>query len=247
MANVLFADVESAPIVAHVWQLRDVTVGLNQIVKDPELIGVGYSRNGAKAGYLSTFKEGREGMLQGTWNLLDWAQVVVGWNSTSFDLPWIRGEFAREQMPTPSPYKSLDLMRVCRRAYRFPSFKLDYVAGVLLGEHKLSTGGHELWVRCLEGDPKAQALMSRYCRRDVDLLPPLFEHLKPYFPAAINFALLDGVESLACRTCGKADQLIHRGTAHTSQRSYPQYYCKRCNTWMRDTRSVGSARGTGVS
>lgn len=250
-AKVLFLDLETSPLLVHTWSLRDLNVGLNQVIKDAEIIGVSYRWDAMRsARYVSTWDDGgRATMLRKAWALLDDADVVVGWNSAGFDGPWLNGEFVKEGLTPPSPYKHLDLYRVAKRNFRWPSYKLQYAAEVLLGSTKLSTGGHQLWVDCINGDEKARAKMARYARRDVDLLPPLLDILRPWIGAQINFALYEGSE-LACQKCGKSEALRPKGTAYTAGLAYPQYLCdpKRggCGGWSRDKKSAFSTAGAGV-
>lgn len=244
----LFLDVESAPTVVHAWSLRDLHVGLNQIVADPYLIGVGVMWDGDRSPrYLSTWDEGgRKAMLETLWDLLDEADVVCHYNGDSFDTPWINGEFMREGMTPPSPSKSIDLYKVFKKNARFVSHKLDYVAGAILGEHKLPTGGHSLWVSCMEGDEKARKRMALYCKRDVALLPRLLEKARPWLGAQINFALYAGVEDLACQKCG-SDDLEKRGFAYSPTGIFQQYRCRDCGGWTRDTKRVAGIQSTGVA
>lgn len=250
-ARILYLDIETSPVVVHAWGLRDLSVGLNQIVQDPEIIGVGYKEDDRRTRYASTWgASGRTGMLQTLRDELDLCDVVVHYNGDRFDIPWLNGEFAREDIPPPSPFKSIDLYKVCKKAFRFPSHKLQYVSTALGLEGKLSTGGHQLWVDAMNGDEKARRKMARYCRQDVDLLPQLLEKVRPYLPATVNFALFNG-EEFACQKCGKDEFLRPKGTAYTATRAYPQYLCDKerggCGGWTRDTRSSHGTTATGVA
>lgn len=252
-AKLLFLDDETSPIVAHIWGLRDLNVGINQIVQDPEIIGVGYRREWAerRAQYVSTWDDGgREAMLKKLWTLLDECDVAVHYNGDRFDIPWLNGEWARVGLTPPSPFKNLDLYKVVRKNFRFPSYKLQYVSTALGLPGKLSTGGHGLWVACMNGDPKARAKMARYCKQDVNLLPDLLEKLRPWLGAQVNFALFDATGELACQKCGQSEFLRPKGTAYTATMAYPQHWCdpKRggCGGWTREKKSAGSTPGAGV-
>ncbi len=252
-ARVLYLDLETSPILVHSWSLRDLSVGLNQVIADPEIIGVAYRwGDQRRASYVSKWDDGgRTGMLEFAHDLLDQSDLVIGWNSQGFDVLWLNGEFVKAGLTPPSPFKNIDLYRIARKNFRWPSYKLQYAAQTLLGSTKLSTGGHQLWVDCLNGDEKARAKMARYARRDVDLLPPLFEKLRPWMGAQINFALYEGgeAEELACQKCGSAEALRPKGTAYTAQRAYPQYLCDTarggCGGWTRDSKSSWSVAGAG--
>lgn len=254
-AKVLALDIECAPAVVHAWGLRDLHIGLNQIVTDPEIIGVGYSWDGKPAKYISTWDHedvgGRAFMLGFIWELLDKADVVLGYNSIGFDIKWLNGEFARLGLTPPSPFKNVDLYRTIKANFRFISHKLDYVAGALLGQRKHDTGGHQLWVDCMNGDEKARRKMARYCKQDVNLLWPLLDACRPWLGGQVNFALWSehGAE-LACQKCGLTDFLRPKGTAYTAARGYPQYLCcpdrGGCGGWTRDNKASFSINGTGV-
>jgi DNA-directed RNA polymerase subunit RPC12/RpoP len=79
----------------------------------------------------------------------------------------------------------------------------------------------------------------------VELLGPLLEKLRPWLPATVNFALYNG-EELACQKCG-SDDLESRGTAYTATRAYPQFRCRACGGWTRDSRSEMGTRAAGVA
>lgn len=254
--KVLALDIECSPAVVHAWSLRDLHIGLNQIMEDPEIIGVGYSWDGKPAKYVSKWDQedlgGRAFMLGFIWQLLDEADVVVTYNGVGFDIPWLNGEFMREGMTPPAPFKNIDLYRVFKKNARFISHKLDYVAGAVLGMHKLPTGGHQLWVDCMAGDEKARKRMKTYCCRDVMLLWPLLEKALPWLGGQVNFALWSehGAE-LACQKCGQAQYLRPKGTAYTVSRAYPQFLCcpdrGGCGGWTRDSKSSYSINGAGVA
>lgn len=246
-AKILHFDIECAPALVHSWGLRDLHLGLNQIIEDPYIMGIGYQWDTDRApAYISVWdRGGHEAMLASMWDLLDEADVVVHYNGDSFDIPWIQGEFIRAGMTPPSPFKSVDLYKVYKKNARFISHKLDYVAGAVLGRRKLSTGGHQLWVDCINGDEKARARMAQYCKRDVALLKPLLKHARPWLPNQINFALLNGCET-GCPKCG-SDNKQSRGTAYTATGAFPQFSCNSCGGWYRGNKREFGIDTVGVS
>ena len=66
---------------------------------------------------------GQRKMLKEIYELLQDADVVVGYNSNSFDLKILNTEFLEQGWSQPSPYKTVDLLRVVRRKFRFTSNK----------------------------------------------------------------------------------------------------------------------------
>lgn len=246
-----YLDIECSPIVSHTWGLKNQFIGLNQIREDPRMIGFGWKwRDDKTVKFYSEYHHGRDAMMHRIHRLLDAADVVVHYNGNGFDIPWINGELAVSGYTPPSPTKNLDLFRIVQKNFRFPSLKLAYVAKRLVGDSKIETGGHDLWVDCLEGDEdtrrKAWGLMRRYCKQDVALLEPLHVKLTPWIGNQFNAALYREGEELACQKCGATD-LESRGTAYTAQRAFPQYRCRVCGGWTRDTKASWSISSTGVA
>jgi uncharacterized protein len=250
-AKILDIDIECAPAKAHVWGLFNQNIGLTQVLEDPRIMGFGAKWRGSKRViWKSEYHDSRSEMLAEVHALLDAADVVVHYNGNSFDTPWIQGELAVEGLSAPSPFKQIDLYRVAKKNMRFISHKLQYVAGRLINESKMSHAGHQMWVDALEGDEetkrKAWAQMRRYCIQDVRLLEPLSDKLQAYFPASVNFAVYSPGDEPACQKCGGTD-LERRGIAYTAQRAFPQYRCRGCGGWTRDSRSSWSIQSVGVT
>lgn len=238
--KILIVDIETFPNTAHTWGLWQQNVGLNQLMESGRIAcWAAKWHNEKPVHFASEHTDGRTGMLEMAWDLFNDADVVVGWNSKRFDVPWLQGEWARDNLNPPSPYSQIDLCDVVKRQFKLPSNKLDYVAGALLGEHKLSTGGHGLWVACMNGDEKAWATMRRYNIADVKLTDKLLGRLKPWVKDWPNPALYgdtDGSER-TCPACG-SPKVQARGRAYTKLSSYPRYQCTQCGRWSRGANRV---------
>lgn len=250
--RILDIDIETSPNLAHIWSLRDLNVGLNQLLESSRMIGFGYKWRGEKTlQWCSEYHHGRDAMVYKAHRLLDEADALVHYNGERFDVPNINAEILDAGLTPPSPFKNIDLYKVVRKNFRYPSFKLQYVASRLLGQSKVQTGGHQLWVDCLLGDEetmrKAWARMRTYCKQDVALLEPLHDKLTPWLGNQFNVALYDPESdgALHCQKCGGTD-LESRGTAYTATRAYPQFRCRGCGGWTRDGKASWSIKGSGV-
>jgi hypothetical protein len=235
--KILFLDLETSPNLAHVWSLWDQNIGINQMVSSTEVICFGARWNdGKKVIFKSSFHHGKDVMLTEMHRLLDEADVVVGWNSQSFDTKHMNREFIQAGMRPPSPFKDLDLMRVVKANFKFPSNKLDYVSQILDVGCKVKHSGFQLWLDCMAGNRKAWAEMKEYQIQDVNLLLDLYEKLKPWIKNGPHVALHNGVEN-GCRNCGSAN-LQSRGIAKTTTATYQRYQCQDCGTWNRGAKSL---------
>ena len=235
--KVLFLDLETSPNLAYVWGLWDQRVAINQLVESTEVICFGARWLGEKnVIFKSTHHDGKQAMLDELHKLMEEADVLVGWNSQAFDSKHIKREFLENGYLPPSPYKELDLMRVVRSQFKFPSNKLDYVAQKLGVGAKVKHSGFDLWVACMAGDKKAWAEMKKYQIQDVDLLVDLYAILLPWIKNHPHAGLHDDVPE-GCPNCA-SQNLERRGLARTTTVSYQRYQCKDCGKWMRGSGPV---------
>ena len=233
----LLIDIETAPNLAHVWSLWNENVGLNQLIESGEMLCFGAQwygeHNIPQYGFHSRWYDGHRNMVIAAHELLDEADAVIHYNGKRFDVPWLNRSMLEYSISPPSPYKQIDLLETVKREFRFPSNKLAYVCERLGVGEKIETGGHELWVKVMAGDRKAQQDMERYCLRDVHLLGPLYERLQPWIRDHPSFGAMTGGD--VCPACG-SDSLNRQGYAYTRTGKYQRYVCGQCGKWSRATK-----------
>jgi len=213
---------------------------VNQMVSSTEVICFGARWYGQKkVQFSSIHHDGKEAMLKAIHELIDRADAVVGWNSASFDIKHLNREFLENGLLPPSPHKDIDLMRVAKQKFRFPSNKLEYVAQKLGVGAKVKHSGFELWVKCMAGDEKAWREMKKYQIQDVNLLVELYEKLLPWIKNHPNRALIDSRLN-SCVNCG-GNNLNSRGVEVTGTGVYRRYQCQGCGKWMRGAKSEGTS------
>lgn len=226
---------------AHTWGLWQQNVSLSQIVESTEVICFGAQWYGEKkVHFYSVHHDGKTAMLQALHDLMDEADVLVGWNSKGFDHKHIRREFLEAGMLPPSPTKDFDLMALVKRLFRFPSNKLDYVAQRLGVGAKVPHTGFQLWLDVMAGDDKAWRVMRKYQIQDVKLLVELYEKLRPWADGQLPNAALSNDKPDSCVACG-SDHLTVRGRYYTSSASYPRYRCHDCGKWQRRKTAEGTS------
>jgi len=242
----LYVDIETTPNLAHVWGLFDQTVSLSQLRESTRMFCFGAKwRDARSTMFFSEHKHGHEEMVHSAHALLHQADVVVHYNGTSFDIRHLNREFLLAGLTPPAPYQQIDLLRVVKKAFLFPSNKLAYVSEVLEIGGKVQHEGHTLWVKCMAGDPKAWKEMERYCKQDVDLLPELHDKLLPWITNHPNHSLYSG-EPGTCPNCGSAS--FHReGHAYTSVGKYPRFQCNDCGRWFQGTHREDGTDVRGVA
>jgi hypothetical protein len=228
-------DIETAPNLVHVWGLWQQNVGINQIIDAGYVMCWACKWYGTdEIMFDSVHKSKPAVMLRRIHKLLDEADAVIHYNGTSFDIPTLNKEFLVHGMFPPSPYKQVDLFRVAKSSFRFPSKKLDYIAKALgLGE-KTKHEGHELWIKCMADDESAWERMETYNRNDVVLLEAVYERMRPWVRTHPNVAVYDEPGLPVCPTCGSG-KVQRRGVYITVAQKYTRMHCQECGKWSRDT------------
>jgi hypothetical protein len=162
------------------------------------------------------------------WNVLDEADLVIAHNGDKFDVKKANARFVQHGMDPPSPYKTVDTLKIARARFGFTSNKLDDLARVLGVGRKSDTGGFSLWLECMAGDRKAWRKMARYCGHDVVLLAKVYDKLRAWHTTHPN------IESGTCPTCG-SDELSRRGTGFSNGKRFQRLQCLGCGRWMKAT------------
>lgn len=237
--KILLLDIESSPNTAHVWGLWQQNVSINQLMESSYVLCYAAKWYGEKEVMFDSVHKSRpKTMLKGIHGLLNDADAVVHYNGTKFDIPTLNKEFLLHSFNPPSPYKQIDLLRVVRSNFRFPSNKLDYVAQRLNLGKKHEHEGHELWVKCMNGDKDAWKRMEKYNIQDVVLLENLYGHLLPWIKSHPNHNLFS--DGHVCPNCSSSS-LQRRGTAISATGTYQRYQCRSCGTWSQSTKSIKSS------
>lgn len=232
--RILTFDVETMPLEVRAFGIWQQNIGLSQIHQTDWMACFAATFHGErKVHFHSVWDDGARGMALALHRLMDEADVVMGWNSNKFDIPWANRIYQESGKSEPSPYAKVDLMREVKRKFRLPSYKLDFVARWLGLGGKLRTGGFDLWADVLAGDEKAMRKMRRYNIRDTQLTEQVFDtlHAKGWIKGLPNHAI-DGGH--VCPACG-SDKLQARGWQHTKTRRYKRYQCKSCGGWSQAT------------
>jgi hypothetical protein len=236
--KILLLDIETAPNLAHVWGLWQQNVGLSQIMESGYTLCWAAKWLGEKEVHVGTIRQGERKMVLDIHSLMSEADAIVHYNGERFDIPTLNKDFLLQGLPPPAPSKQIDLLRVVKRRFRFPSNKLAYVSDKLGIGGKVEHEGHSLWVKCMVGDPDAWRNMVAYNVQDVRLLERLYEKLVPWIKGHPNHGLHNPDNSEVCPKCG-SESYQRRGMEHTSSCSYQRFQCLSCHGWFRGVRNVG--------
>jgi DNA polymerase elongation subunit (family B) len=234
--RILIFDIETAPHVVHAWGLFKQNVGINQIVEPGRVLGYAWKWVGQKPVHWMDESGGHKPMIEHAHKLLTEADVVVGYNSSPFDVPHMNREFVLAGLTPPKPYKQVDLLKTVRRQFKFASGKLDWVSQQLGLGAKVKHEGHDLWKACMAGDLKAWSRMGKYARQDVALTEKLFHVLLPWLTQVPHIGQLAQAGG-GCWACG-SEKLARDGSYTAYVTSYPLHRCTNCGAWVRGTNKL---------
>lgn len=130
-------------------------------------------------------------------DLMDEADVVMAHNAYGFDNKTANALFAKHDIDPPSPYKTIDTLRIARAHFRYPGGnRLTDVARYLGVGTKTKTTVADLWYDCLKGSAKAWKLLKEYNNQDIVLLHGIYLKMLPFIknhPNLGDIVQADGV------------------------------------------------------
>ena len=242
--RVLSIDIETYPILAHVWSLWDanaVAVERNTVICCFSAKWLG-GKQTTKAlpdykGYKSDAWDD-SALLADIWKLLDEADIVIAQNGDRFDVKKINARLIRHGLKPPTPYKTVDTLKTARRIFGFDSNKLNDLCRFLGIGQKVHTGGFTLWQGCMAGDAKAWARMKRYNAQDVRILEKLYLRFLPWTTNHPNVGMWKS--GPACPKCGSR-RMQARGVTRNGTTEYRRLQCQSCGGWSRTNKNERKA------
>lgn len=228
--NTLWFDIETTPILGYSWQTYDTNI--LSIEKDSGLLAFAYKVNDDEIRVLSRRLYSERQMVKLLWKLFDEADVIIAQNGDKFDIRWANRLFIQYKLKPPSPYKTVDTLKIARKYFRFTSNKMDHLAQILIGKGKKPTELN-LWMECMKGDENALLRMEEYCAHDVDLLYQVYHKLKSWHTGHPNFNVYSNTTH-QCPVCGGKTQ--KRGFMFTRAGKYQRHQCTSCGAWSKGER-----------
>jgi len=217
----------------HVWGLYKQRIPHTNIVKEWNVLSwaAKWLYDDEIHSDILTSEEARVGddkrIIESIWKLLDKADIVIAHNGDRFDLRKLNARFIDNELDPPSPYKSIDTLKVARREFAFTSYKQDYLTKHFKLEQKLDTN-FQLWLDCMDGKQDALDKMAEYNRHDVMGLEDVYLKLRPYIHNHPNLGVL--MDQDACPNCGCEDLNETEAVYLTSAYQFPVYRCSSCKT-----------------
>lgn len=232
LPKILLFDIETSPMEIYTWSLWQKYHDAENIIKDravltwsakwlfeAEVINAAVSAEEAMAREDSS-------ILQGMWEMLDKADIVVAHNGDKFDHRILNTRFILNGMTPPMPYRTIDTLKAAKTTFAFSSNKLDYINKMLRLTPKRDTN-FDLWKRCVTGDQSAIDEMVEYNKVDVVALEECYLEIRPWIRSHPPIALFIDTDEEICTNCGATD-LSWGGHYYTPAGRYKAFRCESC-------------------
>jgi hypothetical protein len=248
--KVLLLDIETAPILSHIWAMWNEVRNIDQIITDWYVLSwgakwLGSPKESVEVKSLRDYKGYRPGseddkaLLLDMHKLLCEAEYVIAHNGDRFDIKKLNTRFVLNGIDPPTPYRSIDTLKISKRIFGFTSNKLDFLARVLLGDRKVKHDGLELWQQVLTGSTAAWDKMEEYNGYDVDLLERVYLKLRAWDHLHPNMNLTTTNDNMACTVCTSNNVKPTGGTVAVGQAGlYLGYVCRDCGHQMRGKTNI---------
>lgn len=249
MPKILAFDCETKPNSGYFWGLWDQNIGISQMTSSAEMLCWGARWLDQKqVTFRSVHHHGQETMLADLHKMWGQADYVMSWNGKQFDTKHVNREFLQHGLPPTAAPRDLDLMRAVKSRFKFPSYKMEYVAQALGLEGKTTHNGFQMWIDAMAGDEKAWRLMKKYQVRDVNILIEIYNKIKPWIPGSMhpNIGMWNQSDDMVCPRCG-SNRLQKRGYERTSAGIFQRYQCQEegCAAWSKSALRSKAVSGDG--
>lgn len=239
--RILILDIETSPILAYVWGIRDQYIGVEQIHTDWHIMAWSAKWLGEKEIHYYDGRNSKAGddrpILIPLWQLLNEADIVITQNGKRFDSRKINARFMLNGMKKPKPYRHFDTYLLARNVADFTSNKLEYLTAKFCKKYKKLThakySGLKLWIECLKGNREAWNEMRKYNIGDVLSTEELYMMIRAWAPDSFPQAYHLTDASMKCGTCPYKGQMIEGKIRRTNKKMYRQHSCPKCGAWQK--------------
>jgi len=188
-------------------------------------------------------KGGREGMLRTIWDAYNKAQIVVGHNIDGFDTKKLKAEWLGIGLNPPSPFKSVDTLKVARREFGYESNTLDSLCTRLGLVAKTDRYEIEVARAACAGNREAQRRIKGYNCGDIAATTGLYDILRPWHPSHPHSVMNTSDDRKSCNSCWTTDpdHFEANGFKLANQILYRLYLCRNCGANVQGTRHARAA------
>jgi hypothetical protein len=229
----LFWDIETSPNIGFFWRPGwKVKIDPDNIIHERAVICICWKWEGQKKVQHLRWRKGCDmEMICKFVEVLEEANEAVAHNGDKFDMTWYNGRHLIHGLDPIPKTKTVDTYKMAARNFNLNSYKLDYLAKILLGEGKIKTD-YDMWKKIvLDNDEAAMKKMIAYCKKDVVLLERVWNRLRDFNEPASHagvFEIGDQFYKWSCPHCASLS-VVKSKTRVTSRGTIQhQFKCKHC-------------------
>lgn len=225
--NILLLDIETLPALGWFWD-KPWQTSIIEVEKEWQILSFSAKwLGGEHETHINHLTDCP--LVKRLWKFLDKADIVVAHNGDRFDIRKINARFLYYEMPPPSPYKTIDTLKISRKNFGLLSHRQNDLSKFMGTGEKLRTDKH-LWLDCIKGDKKALKQMAEYNAHDVVLLEKNYLKLRGWYNGPASLSVYH--EDTRCSHCGSKN-LIRKGYSYNKTTKYPRIRCKDCGGYGR--------------
>lgn len=239
LPKILIFDIETSPLMGMFFRIWQQNISATNGALQSEIFFLTWSakwlfEDGVYSDKLTSqeaINQDDSRIVQSLWDMINEADVILGHNIDKFDVKHFNTRCIRNGLTLPSPYTTIDTLKIARKTFNFPSNKLDYLANILLGERKIPTS-FKLWASCMKGCEESLEKMRLYNDQDVIMNEELYLKIRGYMKSHPNLGLYIEDDITRCPTC-LSENLSTNGSYKTSTNVYDAIQCNNCGAYSR--------------
>lgn len=250
-ARILFIDIERVPgrarhqhrgltIEGDFWDLNSWkhTIGYRlppeSVLEWPRTICAAWKWAGAKrVEFTSEWADGPDAMFKRCWDAYDHADIVVGHNIDGFDTKHLNEAWWEAGLGAPSPYRSVDTLKVARAKLGAESKTLQSLLTRIGLQGKTDKYNVQMARQACAGHTPSQRRLRGYNVGDIHATEALYDALKGWNPSHPHMGLYSG-EERSCYQCGSTDLVATGQTSKTPRTAYANFRCADCGAMSRN-------------
>ncbi len=246
-AKVLVFDVETLPSVAYTWQVWNVNISKDWIVKVECLLSFAAKWLGDDR-IISDVLTPKEALNRddkrlstNLWKLIEEADVVVTHNGKRFDVRKMNTRFWKHKLPRPSSYKVVDTLVTAKSVFGLLYNSMSYIAEFKEADNKLDTE-FSLWIGCDKGDKESLAYMLEYNEQDVRTQEAIYIEMRGWMSNHPDLGLYEDLTGV-CPVCLSTN---HKevGLYIARKKKYVEHRCLECGGLFHDAKEVAKEKET---
>lgn len=256
----LLYDIETSLSLGYFWSPGyNMTITHDQILLDSEIICISYKWEDEEEVHSLDWRMGQEEMIKKFVTVLNLSDEAIAHNGDRFDIRWVRAEAMKYGIPMSPTTKTVDTLKIAKKYFRLPSYRLDALGKRFFGEGKVRTE-YEWWkdlkldhtlsrffgnyVDKLEDGEITDSLMElrqraddqlekmiEYCEEDVRLLERVFKKLWPYSTNYTHYGVLANGEKYSCPECGSLQMKLSKTRTTAKGTIQRQMLCSECGKY----------------